>query len=383
MSMLPLTGIKVVELGANLAGPYAAEVLGHLGADVVKIERPEGDDARHWGPPFWQGVAPGFLAVNANKRAITVDLKDQPAVAWLTDFIGEADVLIQNHRPGSLEGLGLGSEALTRRYPRLIYCSVWAFGRRGPLALKPAYEPIVQAFAGLMMMNAAEDDPPTRIGASVLDYGTGMWAAIGVLAGLVHRAQTGRGCVVDASLLETGLAWLKGPIAVFQATGVLSERHRTGSGRLVPFQGFETRTGPIIVAAGNDRLFAKLAGALGHPEWATDPRFSTNAARQANKAELLGQIETILLTRSKGEWIDLLEAAGVPCAPINSLPEMLTQPQTEALGMLQPVPGTELPLVGLPLSFNGVRPPIRRAPPKVGEHNDEIFGKTALPQEKP
>jgi crotonobetainyl-CoA:carnitine CoA-transferase CaiB-like acyl-CoA transferase len=383
MSMLPLTGIKVVELGANLAGPYAAEVLGHLGADVVKIERPEGDDARHWGPPFWQGVAPGFLAVNANKRAITVDLKDQPAVAWLTDFIGEADVLIQNHRPGSLEGLGLGSEALTRRYPRLIYCSVWAFGRRGPLALKPAYEPIVQAFAGLMMMNAAEDDPPTRIGASVLDYGTGMWAAIGVLAGLVRRAQTGRGCVVDASLLETGLAWLKGPIAVFQATGVLSERHRTGSGRLVPFQGFETRTGPIIVAAGNDRLFAKLAGALGHPEWATDPRFSTNAARQANKAELLGQIETILLTRSKGEWIDLLEAAGVPCAPINSLPEMLTQPQTEALGMLQPVPGTELPLVGLPLSFNGVRPPIRRAPPKVGEHNDEIFGKTALPQEKP
>jgi crotonobetainyl-CoA:carnitine CoA-transferase CaiB-like acyl-CoA transferase len=210
-----------------------------------------------------------------------------------------------------------------------------------------------------------------------------MWAAIGVLAGLVRRAQTGRGCVVDASLLETGLAWLKGPIAVFQATGVLSERHRTGSGRLVPFQGFETRTGPIIVAAGNDRLFAKLAGALGHPEWATDPRFSTNAARQANKAELLGQIETILLTRSKGEWIDLLEAAGVPCAPINSLPEMLTQPQTEALGMLQPVPGTELPLVGLPLSFNGVRPPIRRAPPKVGEHNDEIFGKTALPQEKP
>ncbi len=377
--MLPLTGIKVVELGQNLAGPFAGEVLAHMGADVVKIERPEGDDARQWGPPFWKGVSPGFLAVNANKRSITVDLKDKSAVAWLTDFIGEADVLIQNHRPGSLDALGLGPEALTARYPRLIYCSVWAFGPRGPLAFRPAYEPIVQAFAGLMFMNAPEGDPPTRVGAPVLDYGTGMWTAIGALAGLVNRAQTGRGCVVDASLLETGLAWLKGSIAGFKASGTVSERHRTGSGRLVPFQGFETKTGPIIIAAGNDRLFAKLAGVLGHPEWATDPKFSNNAARQANKIALLGQIEQILLMRSKGEWIDLFEAAGVPCAPINSLSEAVAQPQTDALGMIQPVPGDDLPLVGLPLSFNGVRPPIRRAPPKIGEHNGEVLGRKARP----
>jgi crotonobetainyl-CoA:carnitine CoA-transferase CaiB-like acyl-CoA transferase len=373
--MLPLTGIKVVELGANLAGPYAAEVLGHLGADVVKIERPEGDDARQWGPPFHKGVAPSYLAVNANKRSITIDLKDTQAVAWLADFIGEADVLIQNHRPGTLDALGLGPEALTTRYPRLVYCSVWAFGRRGPLALKPAYEPVVQAFAGLMMMNAAEGDPPTRIGVSALDYGTGMWTAIGALAGLFQRAQTGRGCIVDSSLLETGLAWLKGPIALFKTTGAVPDRHRTGSGRLIPFQAFETKTGPVLVAAGNDRLFAKLAAALGHSEWATDARFKTNADRQANKTELLGQIANVFLTRSKGEWIDLLEAAGVPCAPINSLPEVLAQPQTDAIGILQPVPGEEMPLVGLPLSFDGVRPSIRRAPPKIGEHNDEILGK--------
>ncbi len=375
--MLPLTGVKVVELGQNLAGPFAAEVLGHMGADVVKVERPEGDDARHWGPPFWKGVSPGFLAVNADKRSITVDLKDPQAAARLADFIGEADVLIQNHRPGSLDALGLGPEALTARYPRLIYCSVWAFGRSGPMALKPAYEPIVQAFSGLMMVNGAEGDPPTRVGTSVLDFGTGMWAAIGALAGLVNRARTGQGCVVDASLLETGLAWLKGHIASFKVSGTLPDRHRTGSGRLIPFQGFETKTGPIIITAGNDRLFAKLADVLGHPEWATDPRFANNAGRAAHKAELLGQIQQILLTRSKGEWIDRLEAAGVPCAPINSLPDVLAHAQTDALGLIQPVPGEELLLVGLPLSFDGVRPTIRRAPPKLGEHNDEVLGRMA------
>ncbi len=373
--MLPLTGIKVVDLGQNLAGPYAAEVLAHLGADVVKVERPEGDDARQWGPPFWKGVSPGFLAVNANKRSITVDLKDPAAAAWLVDFIGDCDVLIQNLRPGSLEALGLGPGALMTRYPRLIYCSVWAFGRTGPLALKPAYEPIVQAFSGLMTMNAAEGDPPTRVGTSILDYGTGMWAAIGALAGLVNRVQTGQGCVVDASLFETGLAWLKGHVASFRTSGVVPERHRTGSNRLIPFQGFETKTGPIIIAVGNDRLFAKLAGALGHPEWAADPRFSNNAARFAHKTALLAEIEHILLARTKGEWIDRLEAAGVPCAAINGLPEVLAEPQTAALGMIQPVPGDELTLVGLPLSFDGARPAIRRAPPKIGEHNDEILGK--------
>jgi len=377
--MLPLTGIKVIELGANLAGPYAAEVLAHLGADVVKVERPEGDDARHWGPPFWNGVSPSFLAVNANKRSITVDLKEASAVAALTELIGEADVLVQNHRPGTLEALGLGADALTKRFPRLIYCSVWGYGREGPRARHPAYEPIVQAFAGLMVMNAAEGDPPTRIGVSALDYGTGMWTAIGALAGLIQRAQTGRGCVVDASLLETGLAWLKGPIAALKATGTLSERHRTGSGRLIPFQGFETKTGPIIVAAGNDRLFAKLASVLGHPEWATDPRFANNAGRFAHKAELLKAIEDIFATRSKGEWLDLLEAAGIPCAPINSLPDVLEQPQTAALDILKSVPGDDLPLVGLPLSFDGVRPTIRRAPPRIGEHNDDVLGKKARP----
>ena len=371
--MLPLEGVRVVELAQNLAGPMAAEILAHMGADVIKVERPEGDDARRWGPPFHQGVSPGFLAVNANKRSITVDLKDRAAVAPLVELIGEADVLVQNLRPGSLEALDLGAGALTARYPQLIYCSVWAFGRTGPLRLKPGYEPMVQAFSGLMTMNGDENGPPTRIGTSILDYGSGMWAAMGMLGALVRRARTGRGGVVETSLFETGLAWLKGHYASFRASGSVPERHRTGSNRVVPFQAFETKTGPLIVAAGNDRLFAKLAAVLGHPAWAKDPRFATNAARVEHKDALLPAIEAIFLARSKGEWIDLLEAEGVPCAVINSLPDAVAHPQAVALDMIQPVPGDDFSLVALPLSFDGVRPRIRRAPPGLGEHDGDVM----------
>ncbi len=369
-----LGGVRVVEVGQNLAGPMAGEILAHLGADVIKVERPEGDDARRWGPPFWKDVSPGFLAVNANKRSITVDLKNAQAVAELAEIIGEADVLIQNLRPGTLDELGLGPDTLRARYSRLIYCSVWAFGSTGPLKLKPGYEPMVQAFSGLMMMNGDEGGPPTRIGTSVLDYGTGMWAAMGILAALVGRAQSGRGCVVDASLFETGLAWLKGHYATFSVSGTVPERHRTGSSRLIPFQGFETKTGPIIVAAGNDRLFAKLAQVVGHPEWATDARYATNAARSAHKKELLGALDAIFLTATKGEWIDRLEAAGVPCSAINTMPEAASTPQAQALGIVQRVPGDDYTLMGLPLSFDGERPPMRARPPAAGEHNADVHG---------
>ncbi len=223
----------------------AAEILAHMGADVIKVERPEGDDARRWGPPFFKGTSPGYLAVNANKRSITVDLKDKAAVERLIALIGEADVLVQNLKPGSLEALGLGADVLTKRFPKLIYCSVWAFGRTGPLKLKPGYEPMVQAFSGLMMMNGDEGGPPTRIGTSILDYGTGMWAAMGVLGALVGRAATGRGCVVDASLFETGLAWLKGHYASFRSVrrGARAPSHGQQPRRAVPGLRDEDRAG--------------------------------------------------------------------------------------------------------------------------------------------
>ena len=372
---LPLEGLNVVEIAQNLAGPFAAEILAHLGADVVKVERPEGgDDARGWGPPFWHGISPAYLAMNTNKRGITVDLKDPQDVAWLANYIARADVLIQNLRPGVVEELGLGADALMARNPRLIYCSLRAFGLTGPMRLHPGYEPMVQAFSGLMMMNGDEGGPPTRIGTSILDFGTGMWATIGTLAALLQRQHTGRGCVVDTSLLETGLAWLTGHFAAYRVSGEVPQRHRTGSNRVVPFQGFETRNGPLIVAAGNDRLFAKLAQELGHPEWAGDPRFQTNAGRFAHKDVLLPEIEAIMLTRTKGEWLDRLEQAGIPCASIHTMPEVLAHAQTVATGMVQPVPGMDLELMGLPISFDGKRPAIRRAPPALGEHDREIKG---------
>jgi len=345
---LPLEGIKVVEI--------------------------EGDEARGWGPPFALGGGPTFHAVNMNKRSIVLDLKNPEAIAWLKDYIAKADVIVQNLRPGVIEELGLGPETLLALNPRLVFCSLWAFGRSGPRRLRPGYEPMVQAFAGLFSVNGGEEDPPSRFGAPVLDLGTGMWAAMGVLAALHRRARTGRGGIVDASLFETALGWLTGHVAGYQFTGDLPSRERTGSRRLVPFQGFQTKNGTVIIAAGNDRLFAKLAIALGHPEWAKDPRFATNGDRRAHRLELVELIEGVLGTRTKGEWIDTFEEAGVPCAPIQDLREMLAEPQVEALGMLQGVPELGYDLMTLPVSFDGRRPPIRSRAPTLGEHTKDIVG---------
>src|SRR2546423_5109609 len=367
-----LDGVRVVEIGRARGGRRAGETPAPLGADAIRGGRPGGDDAGRGGPPFWKGTSPGFLAVNANKRSIVLDLKDREAVEWLTALIGDSDVVLQNLRPGSIDELGLGAKTLTARFPRLVYASVWAFGATGPMRLLSGYEPLLQAYSGLMMMNGDEGGPPTRVGTSILDYGTGMWAAIGILAALVRRAGTGRGCVVDASLYETGLAWLKGHFASFSTSGVIPERHRTGSHRVVPFEAFETTTGPIIVAAGNDRLFAKLAKVLGRAEWASDPRYVTNAARVANKPALLAEIARLFATASKDDWITRLEAEGVPCAVINTLPEAARTAQADALGIVQAPPGGEYTLIGLPLSFDGARPQLRRAPPTTGEHTDEV-----------
>jgi crotonobetainyl-CoA:carnitine CoA-transferase CaiB-like acyl-CoA transferase len=373
--MLPLSGIKVVEIGQALAGPYAGEVLATLGADVIKIERPEGDDARGWGPPFWQGASTVFTTVNRNKRSITLDLKDAASVAWLKDHLAGADVLLHNLRPGAMEELGLDAPSLTARYPRLVYGTLSAFGRNGPRRLNPGYEPMVQAFSGLFSVNGAEDAAPTRVGVPILDMGTGLWLALGCVAALLRRGVTGKGGMVDASLFETALTWLTIPVASLKITGELPQRHRTGSRRLVVFEAFRTRDGEVVIAAANDRLFQKLAGALDRPDWAEDPRFKTNALRVANKAALLPEIQAILGTRDSAEWAARLEGAGVPCAPIQDLEDVLAEPQTAALGMVEEVPGADLALVGLPLSFDGVRPAMRRRAPTLGEHNDEVFGK--------
>jgi crotonobetainyl-CoA:carnitine CoA-transferase CaiB-like acyl-CoA transferase len=371
---LPLAGIKVVEIAQNIAGPYASEILAMLGADVVKIERPEGgDDARGWGPPFLDGMATTFHTMNRNKRGITVDLKDAAAIAWLKDYVGKCDVLIQNLRPGVMNELGLDSDSLLAANPRLVYCSLWAFGHKGPMHLRPGYEPIIQAFAGIFSVNGSADGPPTRVGMQILDLGTGVWAALGCLAALFRRQGTGRGGVVDTSLFETALGWLGVHFAGFSVSDQLPKRDRSGNPRVVVFQSFETSDGEIVVAAANDRLFAKLAREVGHPEWGKDPRFASNALRVANRDQVIPQLESIFLTGTMAHWSERLEGVGVPCAPIHDLRQMAAQPQTEALQILQNIPGIDrLRVIGLPISFEGVRPPIRHGAPKLGEHNAEI-----------
>jgi crotonobetainyl-CoA:carnitine CoA-transferase CaiB-like acyl-CoA transferase len=373
--MLPLAGIRVIEVAQNLAGPYCAQILGQLGADVVKIERPQGgDDTRGWGPPFLEEAGSSYHAVNLGKRSVALDMKNAPELERLRALIDGADVLVQNLRPGSMEALGLDPPALLKKNPKLIYCSLWALGSVGPLKDHPGFDPMVQAFSGLMMMSGEPGGPPVRIGTQLLDHGTGMWAAIGVLAALLRRAATGRGGVVDTSLFETALGWWTIHYASYALSGEVPPRHPTGSPKLIVFQGFEASNGPIVIAAGNDRLFAKLAVALGRDDWARDPRFARNAGRYEHREEILAEVARIVATRSKGEWIDRFEAAGVPCAPVNTLPEMLAEPQTEAVGMLQPVPGLDLRLMGLPLMLDGARPPIRRRAPRLGEHTREVLG---------
>lgn len=371
---LPLAGIKVLEIGQNIAGPYASEILLSLGADVIKVERPEGgDDARGWGPPFWRGVATTFQAMNHGKKSIAVDLKDPEQLAWLKTLASECDVLVQNMRPGVMGDLGLDAESLRAINPRLIYCSLWAFGHKGPRHLAPGYEPMVQAFAGMFSVNGTQDGPSARVGMQVLDLGTGIWAALGCLAALFRRQATGLGCVVDTSLFETALGWLQVMMAGFQATGKQPARHRSGNPNVVVFQAFSTQDHEIVVAAANDRLFKKLARLIGHEEWTKDERYASNALRVAHKSELLPELEAVFRRRPSAYWIEALEAVGIPCAPIQDFDQVMADPQTEAIGIFQSVPDADLRIVGLPVSFDGQRPPVRGQAPALGEHTREIF----------
>jgi crotonobetainyl-CoA:carnitine CoA-transferase CaiB-like acyl-CoA transferase len=369
-AMLPLTGVKVVELANNIAGPYAGFILAALGADVLKVERPGGgDDARGWGPPFWRGTSATFHALNVNKRGLSLDLKDPAEIAQLKVLLSEADVLVHNLRPGVLEGLGLGSTALKALNPRLVYCAISAFGAKGPMRRHPGYEPMVQAFAGLFSINGYPDRPGVRMGTSVLDLGSATWAALGCIVGLLQRERTGTGCTVDASLYETALGLLTVHFARYQASGELPQRQASGSLAVVIFQAFDTADGQVIVAAANDRLFAKLAMELGHPEWADDPRYKTNADRHANKAPLIAEVSEIMRRETSATWVARLEKAGVPCSAINDMAEVRAHPQTAALGIVQPVPEIDLDLMSLPLSLDGERPTIRTRAPRLGEHN--------------
>ena len=363
-----LAGIRVVELGQVLSGPFAGAILADLGAEVVKVEKPDGgDDARQMGPAFRHGDALNFHEFNRGKRSVTLDLKSPDGVAALHALLRNADILVHNLRPGVAEALGIGPAEVTARHPRLIYCAMGAFGHKGPLAHRPGYEPLFQAFAGLSSITGEPGGPPVRMGASVVDQGTGMWTVIGALAALQQRARTGRGCVVNTSLFETALMWAGQKISAYVNQGKLPERHASGHPNFVPYQAFDCADGPLLVCCGNDRLFRKFAEVVGRPDWPGDARFASNRARLANQAALLPEIAALLRAWPRATLAEALVAAGVPCAPVNGIPEVLAEPQTAAMEMLQTVPGEDFPLVAMPLSFDGERPRIRGGAPRLGE----------------
>ena len=292
--------MRVVEVGQALAGPLAGAILADMGAEVVKVEKPDGgDDARGWGPPWGPSLGGGgdtslyFHGQNRNKLGVTLDLKSAGDVEALHGLCETADILIQNLRPGVVEELGFGPDAMLERHPRLIYCSIWAFGYEGPMRLAPGFDPLLQAYGGMMSLTGRPEDPPTFCGASINDKATGMFCVIGALAALRQRDRTGRGCLVDTSLFETAVHWVEGPLNAYLVDGRVPKRHGTGGAVIVPYQVFETADRPLCLAAGNDRLWARCAAVLGHPEWGTEARFATGPQRVRNKGELIPLIQAI------------------------------------------------------------------------------------------
>ena len=375
-SSLPLTGLVVVELGTSVAAPTGAQILAELGAEVVKIENPRGgDDARAWGPPFVDGVAAVFRAINRNKRSAGIDLNDVAQRDALRRFITErADIVLQNLRAGVVEKFGLDAASLRALKPSLIYCNLAAFGASGPLRDRPGYDPLMQAFGGIMSVTGEDGRPPVRVGPSIVDQGAGMWAVIGILAALHRRTLSGEGCVVGTSLYETALGWTAMHTASFLASGRVPGRMGTENFGIAPYKAYEATDGWLVIAAGNDNHFARLAAALGHSDWASDPQFHSNPDRVRNRERLNALIADVIRTAPRDTWLAKLDAAGVPCAPLLTVDQVLAHPQSKAVGMLQPAPDGSGPLIGLPLQFDGERPPFRRSAPALGEGTELVLG---------
>ena len=367
----PLAGTRVVDLTSSLAGPTATQLLAALGADVVKVEPPAGDHARAWGPPLIGGEGALFLASNAGKRSLSLDLGEEHGREIVVRLADRADVFVQSLRPGAAERHGLGADELRMRNSRLVYCSIGAFGSRGPLSGQPGYDPLLQAASGIMSVTGETGRPPVRVGVSLIDLGTGVWAALGVLAALYERERTGEGRTLELSLYETALSQLSYQLVGYLGTGFVPGREGSAFAQIAPYQVFPTRDGELMIVAGNDKLFAALCEVLGVSELGTDPRFHTNPDRVTNRAALVALLEERTKERDSAELLDALVAAGVPASPVHDVGEAARHPQTEALGILQSL--GNLATVAAPLSADGERVRHSAPPPALGAHSGEIL----------
>jgi formyl-CoA transferase len=376
----PLAGIEVLDLSRVLAGPWCTQLLADLGAEVIKIERPgAGDDTRHWGPP-WHGegderVAAYFLSANRGKKSAAIDFAKPEGAPLIRRLAEQADVVVENFKVGGLKKFGLDAESLRAANPRLIVASITGFGQDGPYADRAGYDFIIQGMGGLMSITGQPDGSPgggpMRVGVAVVDLFTGMYTATAILAALFRRERTGEGAHIDAALFDTSLAMLANQVSNALVSGKDPPRQGNTHPNIVPYQPFEAADKPLIVAVGNDRQFAKLAELCGHPEWAGDERFSTNAARVANRTEMVRLIGECIRVRPAAEWFAKLDAAGIPAGPINTIGEALADVQAQHRQMVRTIAG--IPLIGSPVRLDGERSDSGLPPPRLGQHTAEVL----------
>lgn len=375
MEQRPLEGIVVAEFGNTIAGPFTARILGDLGAEVFKFEPVNGGDpVRQWSPPHVGGLPSTFQALNRGKHSVTVDLRRDEDRDMLFRFMTEkADVVVQNTRPGAMEKIGLGATSLCAASPRLVYCNITGFGHAGPLKDLAGYDPLMQAFSGIVSVTGEADRPPSRVGVSIVDIATATWATIGIQAALLRRANTGRGGVVDASLFESALNMMIMPMVQMAAGGNVPGRSGLRGPLVAPNNAYAASDGLLMITTATDGQFVKLCGILGHPELAQDPRYRTVSDRMDNEAPMSAVIQAAVSRRPRAEWAALLDAAGIPNAPVQDLGEVMRHAQTLATGMLQSSPETDFRLLGLPISIDGERPGFGKPAPQLGADNQLIF----------
>jgi crotonobetainyl-CoA:carnitine CoA-transferase CaiB-like acyl-CoA transferase len=381
---LPLAGIRVADFSRVLAGPLATMILGDLGADVIKVERPGGgDDTRRWGPPFVGDDAAYFLSLNRNKRSVALDLSTADGSRAARQLASTADVVVENFRPGLMRRFGLDYATLARENPRLVSCSLVAFAESGESAARPGYDIIVQALSGIMSFTGQPGGEPTKVGVALLDVIAGLYAANGIQAALLARERTGRGERIVVSLFEASLAALVNQAANYLLGGVVPRPMGNAHPNIAPYQLFRASDGPFILAAGNDRLFERAAAVIGRSDLASDPRFATNAGRVGRREELARALEDAFATAPVGAWIEALSAAGVPCAPVRTLDEVFASPEASAVVQRVSDDRGELSLVADPIRVGGALLGVRRPPPRLGEHTDEVLAELGRTSQAP
>jgi formyl-CoA transferase len=380
----PLKGVRVVELTHTILGPSCGMILADLGAEVIKVERPEsGDDTRHWGPP-WHGdgedrVAAYFLSCNRGKKSAAIDFARPEGAELVGKLASGADVVVENFKVGGLAKFGLDAASLRSANPRLIYASITGFGQDGPYADRAGYDYIIQGMGGLMSITGLPDGQPgggpMRVGVAVVDLFTGLYTAVAILAALYRREKTGEGAHIDMALFDTQLAMLANQASNALVSGSDPPRQGNTHPNIVPYQPFEAADQPIIIAVGNDRQFARLAAMCGHPEWASDERFANNAARVANRAAMVDLVSDAIRGKPASEWLERLQAAGIPAGPINRVTQALGDVQAQHRAMVRTIAG--VPLVGSPVRLDGERADSGLPPPRLGEHTAEVLSETA------